>query len=175
MLGWTCPAAYGVTYSGVWIPTDNDINDFSFDNASGDTRTWEVYMFDWGVSNPTISDCFSLLVLGISDTASTIDFTKDDDNNWIIQSTIGSPTLNIGLTKEYGLFFYDPSSSTYQFSYDISLLSAPGQYTIVVGSEPSQDTFIQNDAMIPIPGSVLLLGTGLFGLALLGFRRRNKM
>ena len=166
IVGLSCSTALAVTYSGAWEPTESDINELSVDVLISNPSDFSLWLYDWSEVNTAQK------FLDINQMGTSILFTyKTTDNSWYAES--GSISLKLGNDSWFGLLFKDVSDNSFT-SYDIEKISDPGLYKITMASGDNTDIFVQTDASpIPLPGSVLLLGTGLSGLGLLGWRRRK--
>ena len=146
---------------------DADFN-MTFDITNNTGFTWADYHFSIvetlnfnynGVNYP--------ISVNFSDPASSNDF----------KGNIPDPASGTYLT-----FFYDPPGSKYiDPGDDLGLgfkISMSGFPTTIPSSESISYTFTieQQPSLVPLPPSVLLLGSGLLGLGLLGggFRRKRK-
>jgi len=150
------------TYSGAWLPNGSDIFMIELTPTSG---TASFYMYDWGDTN----DSLSLITDGVND-SDTAYFTNVS-GTWYAGLTSGATTLNLGSTQEFGFYFYD-AGNTYT-SYDLITLEQGVSYRLSDSSNTGMEVFVTRAAPVPIPASVLLLGSGILGLITIGRVKRK--
>ncbi len=153
-----------------WEPNSNSVVVFSF------VANWQNHSFlilDDG-DDAAIDNSITLLN---STGPSDLLFSKDETTNvWSIKASdnLGNPlgTLELGATPNFDLCLYDGTNYHNSYSYDASFFS--GYYEITyekLGFSPT--IFISGASPVPVPTSLLLLGSGLVGL--FGLRRNQIM
>lgn len=92
----------------------------------------------------------------------------------------GGGLINANVVKEYGLKGKDGDNNHYAVSFDISSIFSDANlygknfYTHFTMGCGNDNLIGQDTAPVPEPGTLALLGFGMFGLALYGKRRANK-
>jgi len=141
----------------VWDPTTNISNLISLEFPSG--SPYQVYLYD--PQNPSAL----IKIMDSGSLAINVTFSESG-GDWYATPSIGG-NLNLGPSDLFGLFFRPASGGDDIYTYSYTLWGT--EYKLTVNS---YDYFLTN-VLIPIPSSVLLLGTGILGLALLGWRRKS--
>lgn len=147
-----------------WYATDGDVNLISVSN------TYDIYiesayngqiMMIYDVSNP-----YPGLTINVEKQSSGeyIAFYDSNDNDSYDSS---EPHINLGTTGYFD--FYIADDSTYTIAYSKIVDQKIYQLTSPAG----QVSFSVDAAPVPIPGSALLLGSGLLGLVGIGLRRQR--
>lgn len=154
------------TYSGAWLP--NDKEDFCAIKITVNSGPVEgsFSMYDWGET-----DSLELFSMSKKSGIQSVYFTQDN-STWYAGLSRGAQTLNLGDSQDFGFFFGDGTDSYY--TYDLTVIQAGEIYYL---SSDSNDIGIYTSdiAPVPIPASVLLLGSGLAGLIGFGKRMRKRV
>lgn len=149
------------SYGGAWVPTDESVFAFEYDSENG-----QAYIYDFGApeNNLEISSGSSFSNIYFSE------ITNDGTSTWYADTIEGGQTLLLGENPEFGISFANESGTWFEYF----LFGNSGAYTLI---DPNTATaLLIHDAETvhaPIPGAVLLLGTGLFSLAAVRTRYRG--
>jgi len=168
----------GAAIPNHFVSTDGDSNivDVNF-NGAGLTSGWYFGVFDYGGSPDSglnlvhgcVSDCFQSTTFVVDQTGSgnyEIRITETTDSKYISQGS----TLNIGNSPDFSFYFWDGSSTFYDTDFNIGGERPTYSFSSNVGG----GNVIGVDlAAVPIPGSSVLLLSGLIGLIAIG-RRQSK-
>jgi hypothetical protein len=173
-----------------WAITDNGDGTFSYSyTISGFSASGVSAPLDPDISHFILSltnDGFGLLDGGTLTT--TPDTTVEGPMNF--EPGGSNPSMPDDL---YGLKFeLDPASGTLEISFTTTRAPVWGDFYAVDGKTPGAEVYaynvgfgtmpsgdfagwiaVPNSAVVPLPGTALLLGGGLLGLAVLGLRRRR--
>jgi hypothetical protein len=172
-LGVATNASASFIYNGAWTLDDEAHDLFAITvsinligNGSG-----QLYMCDYGNTGIDMLVVNNNFLEGV-----TVAFSNES-GNWQAQVVGSDPlrSLDLGDTQDFGFYFKDGSNNM-STSYDVT------------PAEPTTDSFFLTDtqtpsatgmnvaihdvALVPIPGSVMLLGAGIIGLV--GIRRRYR-
>ena len=160
-------------YSGAWLPNARFMVgiDLTLGNNEGN-----VYMYDWKTENS------ALLLQDNIFSGSVVNFKyDDDDDNWkaiITRACWGddppfsSSTLELGPTKDFGFYFED-SDGHQHYDYDITKWPSELNIYTVVDDNTSMKVLVAFAAPVPLPASILFLGSGVVGLIAFSRVRRN--
>ncbi len=156
-----------------FVSTDGNSNGVNINfTGNGLTPGWYFGVFDLGADPTTGLDLLYGRGGVLFETGS---FTVSSDSSGytitVIQGVDDGQTLNIGPTGDFSFYFRDDNNN-YDTSFDISgseptffFESTKGGHVVGVDLAPSA---------VPIPGSSILLLSGLIGLVALGGRRMAK-
>ena len=135
--------------SDVWTWTSSDFDIFvNNDTPSGDNFRLEIYSWDSDPDNVALANESILVSLLASD-----GLTSSDD----LPVSLGSWTSSVGTLETYDSTTYTGSATKYRISFGIDSL----QLTAEEGGQ----------VPVPEPATMLLLGSGLVGLAAVGRKK----
>ncbi|MEW6218205.1 MAG: hypothetical protein AB1634_01540 [Thermodesulfobacteriota bacterium] len=168
-----CPAS-AYTYGGAWQPNDlnntqDDVFTFALHLVAQDVSYPRMAFYDWG--NPGSA----LWVITPTARTRTVNFSNIG-GTWYMGFTPNSTTVSLGPTAEFGIKFGMVSGGgvVTNLQYDVVPIPGVEAYEVwdIVG-QPSSGTgvLIHDASPVPVPASVLLLGSGLFGLIAVRGRR----
>lgn len=157
--------ASAITYSGAWDPTSGNMFAIQLSLLPSASA---LYMYDFGGDTSKTLGIVKDQLLSYN----TIYFSKNATTSlWYAGTSLGSQTLALGVTPDFAFMFQN--GSTQYFSYDLQKVNLPlwgsnlyelkaaGMDVVVSGAQP-----------VPEPSTLLLLGLGIFGIAIFGLRRR---
>lgn len=163
---------------------------------TGSTSTQTVGIFGWNGTSTVDAQIFagphnkgdSATINWLTNTSGSIVTLNFNDSDIAIVSTINFA----GISKDFFGFYFDVNGSdSNQRYYTVDSLNEGGE-SRVLGFQPNpsgalfsyedgadfdyQDAgfFVESIAPVPEPGTMVLLGAGLLGLAIFGKRRMNK-
>lgn len=151
----------------VWSPTgagSSSLYTYSITLPSDWSAGNSFAMYDWGNSANTLT----LVKPATGLIFAPVTISGDAGSGYTATSSAGS--LNLGDTPQFGFSFSNPTSGTF---YTYTLASLYSGWTLTnddIGSMISVQGSVAPSA-VPIPGSVLLFGSGLLGLLGIGSRR----
>ena len=153
------------TYSGAWLP--NDEADMFTMKVTVGTDAGSFSMYDWGDT----SESLEIYSMGESSGVQSVYFTQSS-GDWYASMTSGVITdLALGDSLEFGFSFGDGTDTYY--TYDLTMIEPFETYQLTHGSSDILIT-TSDAAPVPLPASVLLLGSGLVGLIGFGKRMRKR-
>jgi hypothetical protein len=154
------PEPYDNPYAGAWEATDDSVFLVSISAGSG-----SVYLYDF-------DDPERMLEVISNGLFSSITFYQDEGNWFARDLTVPeASSLALGSDPLFGLYFSDPDGLAWYPDYDLAEMAGAyllyerntGTGLLVHDAEPFTSD-------IPLPGAVLLLGSGLIGIV--GMRRK---
>ena len=155
-------------YEGAWTSNDN-ADWFAVKFTFGVPSAFSMY--DWGNTGSTLE----ILPMGALFDSATVFFTQSN-GNWFASLTDGGTTatdLNLGNDTLFGLFFGDGTQASH-FSYDVQVDIPNEQYILTHPNFLGTIITTSDIQPVPIPASVLLLGSGMVGLIGFGKRMRKR-
>jgi len=157
-----------VPYSGAWLPyTDISDPEIFVADLTLQLGLGSFYIYDRD-NTPNVSDDLLVLEDGFF-SARYVDFEEDAFGDWSASLYGGGDTLNLGPSPEFGFYFAN-SDGTYT-EYNLELNSTNNAYILTDNLSTNSTgmiVMVSDAAPVPIPASVLLLGSGILGLITIG-------
>jgi len=157
------------SYSGAWLPNDVDVFTIELTSTGG---AGSLYMYDF--DEGTVDDL--LLLPDGAFSSATISFSTNG-TDWFADTTSGGQALNLGNNPDFGFYFL--GGMTTFTTYDLTVITPGEVYQLsadLFNNDGISDMIVavSDAAPVPIPGTVLLLGSGLVGLVGRRIRRRQE-
>ncbi len=173
VLGFGLMLIFAVAFSAqantIWIPTESGKIDVNY--AWGSDITFAIFDDSADINDPMadkliVSDPSPIVLPGLTIYADTIGFTPNG-SDWDLQSTETGNTLTLTDSFQFQLALFDGSTWIEPTYHKV----ADGQYAI---EWPQNLTVLQVDAKpVPIPPTVLILGSGILSLVGIGYKRKK--
>jgi hypothetical protein len=161
-------------YEGAWIPTDGNTNFFSF-ILQGYTGIVDLYIHDFGTERDTDNTSSNYKIFTLSSQSGPIAAAslqiKENEGDWAVYSG-GVSVLDLGPTKEFGLYFWNRSGGGYAILPDVQEITSLQQYLLNDGIGFGATVLVTDAAPVPVPATAWLLSSGLIGLIILQRKRR---
>jgi hypothetical protein len=162
-------------YEGAWIPTDGNTNFFSF-ILPNYTGVVDLYIHDFGTERDADNTSTNYKIFTVSSqigpfAAANLQI-KETEGNWAVYSGAVS-VLDLGPTKEFGLYFWNQAGGGYAILPDVQEMSSMQQYLLRDGIDLNPTVLVTDAAPVPVPATAWLLGSGLIGLIILQRKRRS--
>jgi hypothetical protein len=144
---------------------DSDTIDIT---STATTDTLDVYVTESDITSPTGLESFlssfteNTMTAGWTVTESV--YLDTADGIFALTTLLGTTTITAGLTTDEQTIAADVGDGPY---------SITAMYVINTNDTPGQDNSTINVA-VPEPGSLLVLGTGLFAFGMVGWTRRRR-
>lgn len=155
---------YSNPYDGAWQPLDDSVFMIELTVRGSDAA---LQMYDFGnTSNnlPVLKDGF----FSHTNIYFSFEYNLDDSVSWFADTVPDGQALALGSDPLFGFYFSEGASD--YLSYD---LIGTGGFYILSEMNTGMSVFLHDaQPAVPIPGAVLLLGSGFVGMA--AFRWRQK-